>query len=132
MKGYFEDPEFKAYLTGLFILSLIVITFLHFDDAYDGFYQAVMRGLFQVVSIMTTTGYGTHDFDQWTNFGRGVLFLLMFFGGCAGATAGGMKISRMLVFMKTVRHEVVRAFRPNQVFRMSVNGNAFDVLAGRG
>jgi trk system potassium uptake protein TrkH len=85
VKGYFEDPEFKAYLTGLSILSLIVIVFLHFDDAYDGFYLAVMRGLFQVVSI----------------------------GGCAGSTGGGMKVIRWLLIYKQGNRELLRLLHPS-------------------
>jgi trk system potassium uptake protein TrkH len=90
------------------------------------FWEAPRGAWFTVVSIATTTGFGTVDYEKWPIYGQAALAALMVVGGCSGSTAGGMKISRMLVFMKTVRHEVVRAFRPNQVFRMSVNGNSFD------
>jgi trk system potassium uptake protein TrkH len=90
------------------------------------FWNGLRQSSFTVISIASTTGFGTADYEGWPVFGQAVLAALMVVGGCSGSTAGGMKISRMLVFMKTVRHEVVRAFRPNQVFRMSVNGNSFD------
>ncbi|MEZ6080371.1 MAG: potassium transporter TrkG [Pirellulaceae bacterium] len=64
---------------------------------------------------MTTTGYGTHDYDLWNNFGRGVLLLLMFVGGCAGSTGGGMKVIRHVLLAKILRLELELAYRPRVV-----------------
>ncbi|MFP6752020.1 MAG: TrkH family potassium uptake protein [Pirellulaceae bacterium] len=77
--------------------------------------RGVRYGLFQVVAIITTTGFGTHDFDGWNNFGRGVLLLLMFVGGCAGSTGGGMKVIRHVLFVKILRLEIEKAYRPSVV-----------------
>ena len=77
--------------------------------------RGVRHGLFQVVAIITTTGYGTHDFDGWNNFGRGALLLLMFVGGCAGSTGGGMKVIRHVLFVKILRLEIEKAYRPSVV-----------------
>ena len=78
------------------------------------------------MSILTTTGYGTNNFDGWNSFGRGVLFLLMFVGGCAGSTGGGMKVIRHILFLKIMRLEVEQAFHPNVVRPLRLGGRAID------
>jgi trk system potassium uptake protein TrkH len=112
-RGYAEDPEFRAYLVGLFILSLIVIGFLYFDGAYDGIYLAVMRGLFQVVSIGTTTGFTTADFSAWHGAVPVLLLFWSFIGGCAGSTGGGMKVIRWLLIYKQGNRELLRLLHPS-------------------
>lgn len=84
--------------------------------------QAVRYGLFQVVSIMTTTGFCTDDFDRYNSFARGVLLLLMFVGGCAGSTGGGMKVIRHILFFKTLWLEVEQAFHPSVVRPLRLGG----------
>lgn len=94
------DVEWRIYMGVIFGISVLVIAFgiYHGDFGGDGAGEQIRNGsrfgFFQVVSIITTTGYGTHDFDRWNSFGRGVLFLLMFVGGCAGSTGGGMSTLR--------------------------------------
>jgi len=130
-----RDTEWRTYLAVIGGVTLLIVFFgLRFDDfkANDSttFLQeigySVRYGLFQVVSIITTTGYGTHDFDQWNNFGRGVLFLLMFVGGCAGSTAGGMKLIRHMLFVKILGREVERAYRPRVVRQLTLGGAPVD------
>jgi len=87
------------------------------------FLKALRDASFTVVSIASTTGFGTVDYERWPAFGQALLAFLMVVGGCSGSTAGGIKTGRLLVFLKSARNDIVRAFRPNQVFRMSVNGN---------
>jgi len=84
--------------------------------------DAVRYGLFQVVSIMTTTGFCTDDFDRWNAFGRGVLLLLMFVGGCAGSTGGGLKVIRHILFVKILRLELEQAFHPTVVRPLRLAG----------
>ena len=84
--------------------------------------RAARYGSFQVVSIMTTTGYGTHDFDGWNNFSRGALFLLMFVGGCAGSTGGGLKVIRHVLFVKVLKLEMERAYHPSVVRPLRLGG----------
>ncbi len=83
-------------------------------------------GLFQVVSIMTTTGYGTCDFDRWNDFSRAVIIVLMFAGGCAGSTGGGVKVVRSVLLAKILRMEVEQSFRPNVVRPLRLGGRAVD------
>jgi len=90
------------------------------------FLQALRDASFVVVTIVSTTGFGTADYEPWPAWAKVLLAILMFIGGCSGSTAGGFKVGRLLVFLKSARHEIVRAFRPNLVFRLTVNGNTID------
>jgi trk system potassium uptake protein TrkH len=93
------------------------------------FFQALRDAVFVVVTIASTSGFGTADYELWPTWSQALLALLMLMGGCAGSTAGGFKVGRLLVFLKSARHEIVRTFRPNQVFRLVVNGNPIDDAA---
>jgi trk system potassium uptake protein TrkH len=84
--------------------------------------RGVRFGLFQVVSIMTTTGFCTDDFDLWNSFARAVLIVLMFVGGCAGSTGGGMKVIRHILFAKILRLEIEQAFHPSVVRPIRIGG----------
>lgn len=85
---------------------------------------AFRDGLFHVVSMLTTTGFGTADFDQWSDFSRALLVLLMFVGGCAGSTGGGMKVIRIILFVKILRHDVEHSFHPSVVRHLRIGKHA--------
>ncbi len=116
-KRLFADLEFQTFIGIIFALTAGIIFFgMYSEDAgFESFGQSLRNGLFQVVSIMTTTGYGTADFDSWNNFGRGSLLLLMFVGGCAGSTGGGMKVIRHVLFFKILAREIELSYRPRVV-----------------
>ncbi|MFG0260786.1 MAG: TrkH family potassium uptake protein [Novipirellula sp. JB048] len=123
-KRLFRDVEFRTFL-GIIISVAACVVFFGMragDVGFDTLSESTRNGLFQVVSIITTTGYGTADFNQWNNFGRGVLLLLMFVGGCAGSTGGGMKVIRHVLFYKILRQEIERAHRPRVVRQIRVGG----------
>ncbi len=80
-----------------------------------GWAGALRTALFQTVSIMTTTGYCTADFNLWPFFSRALLVLLMFVGGCSGSTGGGLKVARILILGKVIWHHLDRAFRPKHI-----------------
>tara|TARA_Y100001960_G_C14461165_1_gene722147 strand:- start:142 stop:822 length:681 start_codon:yes stop_codon:yes gene_type:complete len=88
--------------------------------------DSLRYGLFQVVAIVTTTGYGTHDFDAWNHCARGMLFALMFVGGCAGSTGGGMKVIRHVLFVKILRLEIEHSYRPSVVRQLRLGGVPLD------
>ncbi len=122
------DTEWRVYMFVLASVSVLVVFFGVMHGDFGG-YTATSRlgnglryGVFQVVSIMTTTGYGTHDFDDWNSFGRGALFLLMFVGGCAGSTGGGLKVIRHVMFLKIIWLELEKAFHPGVVRPLRVGG----------
>lgn len=120
-----SDEEFRAYLL-IFALatSIIVIDLMVKQDA--SFLDSLRFGTFQVASVMTTTGFATTDFDQWPTLSKAVLVLLMFVGGCAGSTAGSIKVSRFLIFAKTLLQQMTNAFRPTQVVPLRLNGTMLD------
>ncbi len=110
-----EDIEWRAYMGLIVIATTGVIIFGLLHDDFPNLLSAVRYGLFQVVSIVTTTGFGTHDFDSWNSFGRAMLFVLMFVGGCAGSTGGGMKVIRHVLLVKILRQEIELAGHPTVV-----------------
>jgi trk system potassium uptake protein TrkH len=85
--------------------------------------ESIRGASFTVVSLASSTGYGTEDFETWPVGTHFIIHGLMLVGGCAGSTAGGFKISRVILFVRAVYREIVQAFRPHRVFRMQVNGN---------
>ncbi len=126
-----HDVEWRTYVGLIVGVTILVVAFgMHHDDfrrsPQESFLMelsnSVRYGLFQVVSVMTTTGYGTHNFDAWNSFGRGVLFLLMFVGGCAGSTGGGLKVIRHVLFVKILKLEVEHAFHPSVVRPLKIGG----------
>ncbi len=127
-KRLLADIEWRTYLGVIVGVTLLIVIFglQHHDFPGDTFSQQLTQGvrfgLFQVVSILTTTGYGTHNFDQWSSFGRGVLFLLMFVGGCSGSTGGGLKIIRHILFLKILKLETEQAFHPSVVRPLRLGG----------
>ena len=94
------------------------------DDGFTSFEIAFRNGLFQVVSVITTTGFGTNDFDQWNQFGRLSMLLLMFVGGCAGSTGGGMKVIRHFLLVKILWIEIEKAFHPRLVKPLMIQAGA--------
>jgi trk system potassium uptake protein TrkH len=134
-KALFADVEWRVYMATIFGVTAFVvgIGMYHGDFAHpnhvdhlDELRDSTRFGLFQVVSVMTTTGFGTHDFDHWNGFGRGVLFLLMFVGGCAGSTGGGLKVIRHVLFLKALWLEIERAFHPSVVRPLRLGGKPVD------
>lgn len=123
-----RDEDDARWFIGLcLVLSLGIAAGLAVDTRYSvSFGQAMREAWFTVVSIASTTGFGTVDYALWPAWCKALLAILMVIGGCSGSTAGGMKIGRFVVFLKSSAHEVIRAFRPNQVFRLIVNGNPLD------
>jgi trk system potassium uptake protein TrkH len=116
---YSHDPETKFFLFLIGVGSLVIIGNLYFSYNYT-LSEGVQKGLFQTVSIITTTGYGTADYEKWSSSSQIVLFLFMFLGGCAGSTGGGMKIMRSLVLIKFAINEVKRLIHPNAVLSIRI------------
>lgn len=125
-KKLLADPEFRAYLAILFtVAAMVMVAGLHAGD-FANFKDAFRYGLFQVVSIMTNTGFGTDNFDKWNSFGRGILVLLMFVGGCAGSTSCSIKVIRHVLFFKILRLEMERVYRPNVVRHVRIGGKSVE------
>jgi trk system potassium uptake protein TrkH len=121
-----SDVEWRTYMAVIFGVTALLIAFGTLYEDFQNSEQAFREGLFQVVSVMTTTGFGTADFDRWNSFARGVLFLLMFVGGCAGSTGGGMKVIRHILFLKILRLEIEQAYRPRVVRPLTLGGQVVE------
>ena len=91
------------------------------DVPYDSMWTSLRYAAFQVMSIITTTGYGTADFEQWPALSQFILVTLMFYGGCAGSTGGGMKQVRFLLLIKQSGAEIKRLIFPHAVLPIRVN-----------
>ncbi|MBQ3232082.1 MAG: TrkH family potassium uptake protein [Clostridia bacterium] len=119
-KGAFKSQELKTYtaiaLGSILILSLSLIS--HYGD----FLTSLRYAMFQVPTIMSTTGYATTDFNLWPSFPKMMLLLLMLFGACAGSTAGGLKMTRLVMLLKMARREIRRAFQPRKVEVIKLDG----------
>ncbi len=120
LKEFLSDTELRIYGVGTLALSFVIFFSVWFNGHYENAARAYLDSLFQLVSILTTTGFGTADFDTWPNFSRLLLVGLMFVGGCAGSTAGGMKIVRVVIGLKAAFREVRLMFSPNSVLAIFV------------
>ena len=121
--SFFRDSEFRLYTAILLFASLAVGMNLWRNGEGDmGLLQIARDSMFQVVSITTTTGFATADFEVWPVFSQMLLVALMFVGGCAGSTAGSMKVMRMVVGIKSAFREVRLIFNPNTVYSVFVSG----------
>ena len=128
LRTLLKDVEFQTFIGIIVVVTMGVVFFgmRSGDHQFGTIGESLRYGLFQVVSVVTTTGYGTADFDQWNNFGRGILLLLMFVGGCAGSTGGGMKVIRHILFCKILRQEIENSHRPRVVRLIRVGGSTVD------
>ena len=113
IKHYSQDPEFRGYTVILIALSILVIFGLLQQGSYDTAGDAVLNGLFQAVSIATTTGFTTADYAAWPAALPVLLIFASFIGGCAGSTAGGIKVVRWLLIYKQGVREIVRLVHPS-------------------
>ena len=114
VKALFKDKEFLFY-TGVLMFSIIAITTELRIYIYNSVFTALRYASFQVVSIATTTGFATADFDTWPAFSKSVLLILMFIGGCAGSTGGAIKNIRILLLIKQAYREFYKLIHPKAV-----------------
>tara|TARA_R110002096_G_scaffold45562_2_gene122247 strand:+ start:2949 stop:4433 length:1485 start_codon:yes stop_codon:yes gene_type:complete len=121
-----SEEEARYYLILIIAAVLAIALDLHFAATHYDYSKSLRDGFFNVVSIGSTTGFCVSDYDQWPLFSKILLMVMMLVGGCAGSTAGGIKMSRIILFAKIANREMIRSFRPNQVFRIKLNGMAPD------
>ena len=121
-KSVFKNEELRLYF-GIAAGSIVLIA-INISRMYNTVYESVHHAAFQVVSIMTTTGYGTVDFEQWPAFSKAILLSLMFIGASAGSTGGGLKVSRVLLLMKSIRRTIRKALHPRRVQPVYMDGRA--------
>ena len=118
-KGVWKDEELRFYV----LLAVGCVTLIAFNvrHLYGSWEETIRHAAFQVSSIVTTTGYGTTDFDLWPAFSKALLMLLMITGACAGSTGGGFKIGRLLLILKSLRRNIRQVLNPRKVQVVRVN-----------
>jgi trk system potassium uptake protein TrkH len=119
VKKFYQNPEFRFYFF-VTIFAVLVISIQLWAEDYHSFLKSLRYSSFQVLSISTTTGYATTNFDLWPSFSKWLLFLLMFVGGCAGSTAGAIKNIRIMVLFKKGYREVYKLIYPKAVIPIRV------------
>ena len=116
----FKDEELRLYF-GMVLGSIALIVW-NLKGYYSTLGETVRHAAFQVVSVVTTTGFATTDFDLWPNFSKTILLCLMVVGACAGSTGGGFKCIRILLVMKNLRRNVQKVLHPQKVQVVRING----------
>lgn len=130
VKGDFRyvwsNTEFVAYLVIMAGFSLIITLILLGEGTLGNFGEAFRLSTFQAVSLMTSTGFSTADFQMWPNAVHTLLLAAMIVGGCSGSTGGGTKVVRVVVALKVARRQIEHAFRPRVVRPLHMNGRVLD------
>jgi len=114
IKEYFRNEEFLFYLA-ISLGSILVFMGFNQGRVYQSIFDNLRYSAFQAVSILTTTGFGTADYEQWPVITNYILIFLMFVGGCAGSTGGGMKVARFLLLFKHARFQLYHLIHPRAV-----------------
>ena len=121
-----ERDEVVCFLVILIVSSLLLTLYLVEQTGTLPSHESFRTATFQVVSIMTTTGYSSTDFDTWLPAAKIILLILMLIGSCSGSTSGGIKVVRAMIAVRSVLHSVVLAFRPNLTKPIRINGRALN------
>lgn len=122
--------EVKTYF--VIIICSILLIFFNIQSMYNSAADALKDSAFQVGSIITTTGYSTCDFNLWPSFAKTILVGLMFMGACAGSTGGGIKVSRIIIFFKSIVKEIKILVHPGTSVKVTLNGKAIEHETLRG
>ena len=124
VRAAFKSEEFHWYL-GIVAFAVITIA-ININSLYGSLHQAARHSFFSVASIITTTGFGTMDFNQWPEYSRTLLVLLMFIGACAGSTGGGLKVSRVMLLLRTARRSMRRMIHSRSVESIRFEGRIME------
>lgn len=119
---WMEEVRWYAVIYGMATI-LIAIDIFHL---MGGIGESLKHSAFQVATVMTTTGFSTTDFNQWPVFSQVILVLLMCVGACAGSTGGGMKVSRLIIYIKSAQKEMASLLHPNSVKKIKIDGKVID------
>ena len=122
-KEVLKDQELRFHY-GIILVSVILIALNINAKIFPNIWKSLEHAFFQVSSIISTTGYTSVDFDQWPTFSKLILFFLMFIGGCAGSTAGGMKAVRIVILAKLVNREIQKVIHPRAVMPVKLGDRA--------
>lgn len=124
VKSAFSLEEVRWY----FFIFAGAVLLISLNLAVNGapFLQSMQQAAFQVASVMTTTGYATTDFNLWPQFSRMIMIGAMFIGACAGSTGGGIKVSRIMIYVKQVKQELMQQIHPRQISVIKMDGKGLE------
>lgn len=125
-----RDLELRTFATIILIATAIIT--VNIWGRHEGFHDTLRAAMFQTMSIATTTGFGSDNFDAYPPLSKALLVTLMFIGGSAGSTAGGLKVSRVIVIAKAAWAEILRSFHPQGVIKVRLGAQAIDDALVRG
>ncbi len=117
-----RDSECRFFVTIVFILILIA-SFNVYGNVYETIGESIRYGAFQIVSIVTTTGFATADYEKWPAMIQVILLICMFLGASAGSTGGGMKILRIMVYLKYCYKELFSLIHPRAIVQIKIGGS---------
>jgi len=121
IRSYFGDDELRVYLKILLIICIICSGYNAISGDYETIKEAIRDSFFQAISIATTTGFTTTEFQNWAGFLPLLLIISCFIGACAGSTGGGIKVIRVLLLFKQGIREIKRLIHPNAIFTIKIN-----------
>ena len=122
-KLFFKDDQIKLFFLIIFIIVLISTVWLSINQN-NNFFSSFRLALFNIISILTGTGYSSSNFSNWGSFGTVIMMIIMFIGGCAGSTTGGIKIFRLQILFRGARTQIKKLTQPHAVLVMRFNGKA--------
>lgn len=122
VRGVWRNDTFRMYVKLIFVTYVLFVIAISVGGHVSSWMDVTINPLFQIVSTVTSTGYSVADFENWGAFVLALVFMLMFFGACAGSTSGGAKIDRMIYLVKNIRNELYRCIHPNAILSVRVNG----------
>ncbi len=130
VRALVKNPEFRWFMA--ITTSLVLITFLSIRQSYESSLDALRDSAFQIVSIITTTGYATKDYDKWPDVARFCVMIAMFLGAMAGSTGGGIKIMRIVLLFKHAFNELRKLIHPHAVSATRLGGKVIsqDIISG--
>lgn len=123
-KTALKSTELWVYIGILAVAATLITGNIY--SLYNNIPDAVRASFFQVSSIMTTTGFATTDFNLWPSFSKVILVTLMFIGACAGSTGGGLKVSRLVIAIKTILRDIKRMLHPRTIGSVKYEGKKLD------
>ena len=118
-KSAVRSDEFRAYMLIIFACAITIA--LNCRHLFESIGETLRHSFFQVASVITTTGFMTTDYDFWPELSKAILVMLMFVGACAGSTGGGIKVSRMLILLKSIGKEIKVAANPKSTVKITMN-----------
>lgn len=123
-KSVLRDEELRSYLCLIVVAVLLIV--INLRGFYGTLTETLRHAAFQVGSVLSSTGFATADFDSWPVFSKTLLLCLMLVGGCAGSTAGGFKMGRLILVFKILGRNIRQILQPNRVLAVRLNGDAVD------